>query len=165
MAMTVELDMGWTLLMKAAYDGSASQVKTRMGLGDKINDRDKTGGSALHLAVLQNHPPLVFLLLELGADPLLKNHDGKTPRDVAFTKGYIDLMVHLEKAEKEGRKIKPEDLPAHVAELEKTVAELKEQMKEMMAFVEKKTRKKPKPVPQEKPPALLKITKDPLHGA
>ena len=45
--------------------------------------RKMDGNSALHFAVIKQYPEIVDLLLIGGADPSLKNNDGRTPLDIA----------------------------------------------------------------------------------
>lgn len=134
MPMTLESSMGWNSLMKAALDGSAAQVKAALAQGDKVNDKDTTGCTALHLAAMRGHLHIVELLLEEGADPLRKDDEGKTAQDMARRHGHIDIVYRLEQAAKEPPKIKPEEVPARVAELERTVAELQQQIKDLIAL-------------------------------
>jgi len=72
--------------------------------GADVNSRDRDGNTALHLRLAmslqfkQMGPPpldLIRLLLNAGADPTLKNNDGKSPMDLALeigSKGLIELL-------------------------------------------------------------------------
>lgn len=51
------------------------------------NARDAQGRTPLHLAVERDMGETTLLLLNLGADPALKNAEGKTAADVAQEKG------------------------------------------------------------------------------
>lgn len=54
--------------------------------------------SPLHEAAGNNHPQIVRLLLDQGANPLLKNGDGKTPLDLALGKGHAQVAEMLRAA-------------------------------------------------------------------
>jgi ankyrin repeat protein len=47
--------------------------------GNSINDTDKFGSTLLHKAVVYGNVSLVKDLLELGANPRIKNMKGETP--------------------------------------------------------------------------------------
>lgn len=80
-----------------APDGSliVAAIHTLIGAGADINARPPTGAryrrdnisiggrTPLHWAVAHGHLPSVQALLESGADPELKSHYDKTPRDLA----------------------------------------------------------------------------------
>jgi ankyrin repeat protein len=51
----------------------------------------KTLGSALLTAVAGNQASIVSLLLENGADPSVRDADGRTPLDVAVASGYGEI--------------------------------------------------------------------------
>ena len=58
-----------------------------------------TGNTWLHIAVLEGYPYGIKKLLALGADPRIKNNEGKTPVDLATEKGPMHLLpIFLEAA-------------------------------------------------------------------
>jgi ankyrin repeat protein len=73
-----------TLLHITAWRGN--QV-TAQDLVEKyninVNDTDLLGDTALHYAVTLHNPGVLKKLLEIGANPLLRNTSGNTPRDLA----------------------------------------------------------------------------------
>lgn len=73
-----------------------------------VNSRDFNGNTALHsifFNVLENdvYIPLCkefsMLLLEMGANPYLKNNEGKSPMDLAIETGEQDLIDLLKSSE------------------------------------------------------------------
>ena len=40
---------------------------------------------------------IVVLLLGAGAQPLIRNNDGKTPRDIAADRGHLQVVELLER--------------------------------------------------------------------
>ncbi|BAP00269.1 ankyrin repeat domain-containing protein [Wolbachia endosymbiont of Cimex lectularius] len=74
----------YTLLHIAIFSGRLDIVKHL--IADKKADVDARGSddkTALHLAAMNNKLEIVKVLLNAKADPLLKNKNGKTPRDLA----------------------------------------------------------------------------------
>jgi len=65
-----------------ANDAAALDAILRSGLVD-VNGKDSSGMTLLHLACLFNRASAVETLLELGADPELRNAQGETATDVA----------------------------------------------------------------------------------
>lgn len=65
-----------------ANDAAALDAILRSGLVD-VNGKDSSGMTLLHLACLFNRATAVETLLELGADPELRNAQGETAMDVA----------------------------------------------------------------------------------
>ncbi len=51
--------------------------------GAEIIDRDRRGDTALHVAIREGKLKAVTLLMNSGADPLMKNHKGERPTDLA----------------------------------------------------------------------------------
>jgi len=50
--------------------------------GARIDDKDNRGRTALMIAAELNHEPAVDLLLSRGADPLLRDQQGKSASDL-----------------------------------------------------------------------------------
>src|SRR5215471_10061194 len=71
---------GESALMGAARVGSVDAVKTRVDHGAKINTRDPAfQQTALMIAVRENHPAVVQLLVERGAQVNVQTRTGDTP--------------------------------------------------------------------------------------
>jgi ankyrin repeat protein len=93
---------GYTPLMLAAWDGAAACVKLLFARGGDTLELDvqssQAGKTALHLAALKNHPEIIQLLLQAGADPTIRNNNGYTPLDDAQAKGHAQCVALLEPA-------------------------------------------------------------------
>ena len=64
--------------------------------GASLDARDARGFGVLHLAALHGQALLVQRLLRAGADPAMQDALGRTPRDIAVMRGYIDIAVEFE---------------------------------------------------------------------
>jgi ankyrin repeat protein len=73
---------GKTPLHYAAAD-SSEVSKILVGKGISLGAKDKFGNTPLHEAAKVNRSHLVRILIELGADPTIKNLEGKTAPDLA----------------------------------------------------------------------------------
>lgn len=63
---------------EAAAAGNAAVLADRIKEGANINQIDELGNSPLHLAAKNNATECLALLLQAGADPLLRNAEGQT---------------------------------------------------------------------------------------
>ncbi len=63
---------------EAAEAGNAEVLAARIGEGANVNQIDELGNCALHLAARKNATECLALLLQAGADPLVRNAEGKT---------------------------------------------------------------------------------------
>ncbi len=63
---------------EAAEAGNAEVLAARIREGANVNQIDELGNSPLHLAARQNATECLALLLQAGADPLVKNAAGET---------------------------------------------------------------------------------------
>ncbi len=52
-------------------------------MGANPNVRDSSGDAPLHDAIRSNNPAAVASLLQMGADPLMKDHYGNKPQNLA----------------------------------------------------------------------------------
>jgi ankyrin repeat protein len=85
---------GRTLLHGAAISGAESAAEFLIELGVNINAVTKfSGGSALFLASMDNHPGMVKLLLRHGANPLLRDNDGCIALHEAQDQTVVDLLI------------------------------------------------------------------------
>lgn len=79
---------GFTALHWAAWSGMPQSTILLVSQGGlDLNAQEKAGYTPLMLAALRGNAAAVHLLLELGADPALKNAEGKTALDIATEKG------------------------------------------------------------------------------
>ncbi len=75
-------------LHDAAIGGHVEMIKLLVDEGGNIDALDDTDNTPLHLAARFNQEDAAQLLLDLGADPLLKNQDCLTPWQVANRLGH-----------------------------------------------------------------------------
>lgn len=61
-----------------------------------VNARQQQGWTAIHSAAMHGDLALLEKLLARGADPMVKNDDGKTPLDLAREKGHEHIVAPLE---------------------------------------------------------------------
>ncbi|KAB2978602.1 MULTISPECIES: ankyrin repeat domain-containing protein [unclassified Wolbachia] len=94
------------LLHLAVECNSVPIVKLLLAKGVKVNepiyelDEAKSKLTALHIAALHGHQEIVQLLLNNDANPLLKDSQGRTPRDiVGDVKGKKAIIKMLEEGE------------------------------------------------------------------
>lgn len=89
-------------LHAAASEGRARDVVAILAGGREVDvdARDKygAGSTALLQAAYFGHGETVDALLEAGADPTLRDVDGKSPADWAAHEGHADLAETLERA-------------------------------------------------------------------
>jgi hypothetical protein len=85
-------------LESAAAAGDLAQTTRLLDQGATVNARDALGRTPLLLAVAQNRPEAVRLLLARGADPNAADNAGVTPLRLAKDKDLRDVAVLLERA-------------------------------------------------------------------
>lgn len=123
---------GLTPLMHAATLKSADELcRALRRLTEDLDVQDDSGWTALHYAANAGLDEHISLLLEAGANPHLPNKEDLTAADLAAKKGYVEIAALLETAKKDIPAIRPEDLPARVAELEKTVKALQRKLEKL----------------------------------
>ena len=77
----------------ASRKGCYTCVEEFLKHGEDVNQVNITGISCLHQACFHNHPKIVKLLLEHGADPYLTDIFGRRPLDVCHSKEVKNLLV------------------------------------------------------------------------
>lgn len=92
---------GFTPLMWAAAGGSVELTTYLLESGARVDSRAADGTTALYLAAANGAADVVSLLLARGADPS-SARDGRTPRDVALTRGQTEVAALLAQAESSG---------------------------------------------------------------
>ena len=87
---------GATPLHDAALAGQTAAALLLLGRGAEIDAKDTAhGATPLFLAASWGRKPMVELLLERGAGKLIKNKDGKTPRDAALENSHSEVAELL----------------------------------------------------------------------
>lgn len=90
---------GWTPLMSEARYGPLDTVMDLfIDYGAELNLQNNEGDTALHIAAMDNNTGTAEILLEAGADPHIKNKEGKDVMDVCVW--VSDSVAHL--LEKQG---------------------------------------------------------------
>eukprot|EP01046_Picozoa_sp_COSAG06_P050481 COSAG06_NODE_8006_length_2305_cov_8.946510_2_plen_93_part_00 len=72
-----------TALAAACYRGSYEAAEALCAHGAELDTRSDSQKTPLHFAAANGHTKICEMLLALGADPSLKNKDGKTALDEA----------------------------------------------------------------------------------
>jgi len=67
--------------------------------GLNINDIDNEGNTPLHQASITNKQFLINLLISKAADPMIRNNEGNTARNVSAIQGYTEISKVLMKYE------------------------------------------------------------------
>ena len=88
---------GWTALHMAAFAGNAANVKLLIDRGADVNSRAATKfhNTPLQTALLTGEYDAAKVLLENGADALIRQNKGFTPMHEAAFMGRIDLIQLL----------------------------------------------------------------------
>ncbi|HXS99701.1 MAG TPA: ankyrin repeat domain-containing protein [Elusimicrobiota bacterium] len=82
-----------TPLQIAAERGDARMAKLLLELGADVNRPDKSidHWTALHYAVKENQYEVVRLLLDAGADMMVRARNGETPADLSAKRGSVAI--------------------------------------------------------------------------
>ncbi|XP_077584832.1 ankyrin repeat and SOCS box protein 9-like isoform X2 [Stigmatopora nigra] len=90
----VDLNLGQsgTPLHVACANRQVNAVKQLLDLGACVNI-SSLGESPLHVSVRLQHPEMVSLLLDYGADTTLRNSDGKRPPDLAPPGSDVEKLL------------------------------------------------------------------------
>lgn len=78
-------------------NASAEALATAVDFGVcDMHYQDERGRTLLHVAAEQGDRPKIGVLLERGALPTARTHDGKTPSDLAREKGHLEAAKDIE---------------------------------------------------------------------
>jgi ankyrin repeat protein len=97
---------GWTALAKAAYNGETEHgyvevIEVLHEAGASLDDRIFFGITPLMLAAGGGDASVVEWLINNGADVLATNEGGRTARQMANDKYYVDVINLLNEAERQ----------------------------------------------------------------
>lgn len=86
-----------TPLHAAVLACSTSTVETLLDTGAAANGRDTSGDTPLHrvLSLGRERPDVVRVLLEHGADPVVRSGGGQTPSEIAAASGQAESAAVL----------------------------------------------------------------------
>lgn len=83
-----------SLPLRAAHcAGDELRVRYLLSRGQDVDERNPSGMTALHFAVLGRHYELCIALLEAGADPLIKNRVGKSALEASESVPFLYQLV------------------------------------------------------------------------
>ena len=111
------LDLATLNLLRAALDGTASEVKAALSAGADLGGRMESGATPLHLAAAHN-PSVIAALLKAGADPGARTEHGVTPLHWAVQSGKPSVILALIEAGADpGARMERDEtpLPPHLA--------------------------------------------------
>lgn len=77
-----------TPLELAAQQGRAGVLRVMAAHGVNLNEQNELGMTALHSAVFSRRPDSVFALLQLGADPDIRDSNGRTAEEMSEFTNY-----------------------------------------------------------------------------
>jgi ankyrin repeat protein len=86
-------------------DPESRAIRILVKHGAKINAQDHLGSTPLHAAIDRTLPTAAMTLLDLGADPMIRDREGRTPlqlvrESVALYPGMPEVVRRLEQAMK-----------------------------------------------------------------
>ena len=96
---TICNDFGWTPLMVASSDGHVDVVRCLVrnkAVRATIDTQDDIGRTALWRASYGDRTETVKVLVEVGANPMVADRDGRTPLDMAKNEGHGECITILE---------------------------------------------------------------------
>jgi uncharacterized protein len=78
-------------------DVDLGMVEALLAAGAPVNAPHQGGGTPLHTVAFTGNAEVARMLLERGADPLVRTDDGKTAIDIARERGHEDVVRLLER--------------------------------------------------------------------
>ncbi len=87
---------GNTPLNLACKRGSLEEVEALLAAGANIEAEGEMGDRPLHDAAMEGHVAVVERLLVAGASPNVEDDHGFTPRSLAVSLGYHDVVAVID---------------------------------------------------------------------
>ena len=90
---------GWTPLMVASIGGHVDVVRCLVrnkAVRATIDTQDSNGWTALRWASFRNRTEVVKVLVEVGANPMVADREGRTPLGIAKNEGHGECITILE---------------------------------------------------------------------
>jgi ankyrin repeat protein len=87
---------GWTPLHYAATTGHLGIIRTLLEHHAYIDAESPNGTTPLMMSAYYGNPESTKLLLEEGADPLIRNHNGLTALDFAINGPHKESVMYVE---------------------------------------------------------------------
>lgn len=85
-----------TVFRNAIKANDINEVKRLLKKGFGVNEKGHAGTTALHCAVYYWRKEIVMLFIQLGAHRNVRNFYGRTPLDVARSRGNRSVVKYLE---------------------------------------------------------------------
>ena len=86
----------WTPLHRASYENRDAVVRELLNVsGLNIDAKDDQGATALHHAASKGNLRIVSQLLDMGADPMIADANGRTVQTYASQSGHDELLAWL----------------------------------------------------------------------
>ena len=82
-------------ILQASMMGDEEDIKIMLAADEDVNVQNKEGYTSLLLAAYYNHPNIIRILLESGANRYAKNMLGKTALQIATEKGHDECLAIL----------------------------------------------------------------------
>ncbi|WP_051710885.1 ankyrin repeat domain-containing protein [Andreprevotia chitinilytica] len=95
MTLESEDELGWTALLRFAFDGNHTMVGQVLQRGANPLAHDRDGYSSLHWAALNGHDQVVKVLIEQHASVNATSRNGFTPLIQAASRGHIGIVQRL----------------------------------------------------------------------
>lgn len=80
------------LIHRLVFDNAKRDIDAIVTLGVNLNMQDKTGKTPLHVASIMDHGEIASTLMYAGADVTIKDNDGNSAYDVAYTDDMKDRI-------------------------------------------------------------------------
>src|SRR3989338_2716587 len=83
------------VLHDCAYEGNSEKIKAHLKLHKNVDEQNKAGLTALHVAIKMGDLKISQLLLDYGADINAQDFQGNTPLILAIKKKDLELVTFV----------------------------------------------------------------------